>query len=344
MRNNRVFIAFLIYFLILNNASSLPFSFEFKMPEVASTSFGGIVDQSLNSKDQVVSANDENSIFVSKEYEGKMGTPFYSTISNYSVIVPPSGDPTDIYYPSDQDSTIGNEIFPFVLLLQGANVDKSFYRGFASTVASYGFIVVVPNHKSISGSGLFAEERELNDVLAFMISENSTPSSPIYGKVDTDTMLLLGHSYGGAAGLYAIQGTCRLPFCFGLKFNRPSSLKGGAFYGTNLKGPIGSIPVLKNDGIPIALIQGTMDGLANPAEGRETFRKIEDPLKAYIAVEGANHYGITDMNNPPGAKPDPNDPLIAQEESVLAIGRWSALFLRAYILGDRNALDNISFT
>jgi hypothetical protein len=37
------------------------------------------------------------------------------------------------------------------------------------------------------------------------------------------------------------------------------------------------------------------------------------------------------MNNPPGAKPEINAPLISQKDAVEEIGRWSALFLRAYI-------------
>jgi hypothetical protein len=85
------------------------------------------------------------------------------------------------------------------------------------------------------------------------------------------------------------------------------------------------------------LIQGNRDGLAIPADGKETFHKIKNPPKAYITIEGANHYGITDMNNPPGAKPEINAPLVPQKDAVEAIGRWSALFLRANILGERNA-------
>ena len=331
--------ALLVCVIFLNNASSEFFPFEMVGLDIVSPLLDNTINQSHNGTDLVVSTFSEGIQFVSKEAERNPGMPPYTSISNYSVTVPPNNDPTDIYYPNNQDSRRRNAKLPFALLLQGANVDKSFYKGFASIVASYGFVVVVPNHESnfVIDSGLFAEEKELNDFLAFMISENATPSSPLYGEIDTDTMLLLGHSYGGVASLYAIQGTCQFPFCVGLKFHRPASLKGGVFYGTNLKGPIGPIPELENDGIPIALIQGSRDGLAIPADGKETFYKIKNPPKAYVTIEGANHYGITDMNNPPGAKPDTNVPLVSQKDAVEAIGRWSALFLRAYILGERNA-------
>jgi hypothetical protein len=273
----------------------------------------------------------------SSEYDRNSEKFLCSIISDYSIDIPPNNDPTDIYYPDCINWK--NQKLPFVLVLQGANVDKSFYRGFARAVASYGFVVVVPNHESIVivDKGLYAEEKELNDILAFMIKENANSSSPLSGRIDTNTMLLLGHSYGGAASLYAIQDKCQFPFCIGLKFHRPVQLKGGAFYGTNLKGPIGSVPELDNDGIPIALIQGSMDGLAAPAEGLETFYKIKYPPKAFITIMGANHYGITDIDIQPVARPDANAPQIPQKDAVETIARWSALFLRAYILSDEDA-------
>jgi len=337
MKKNRIFWALLVFVILLNNAS--PEFFTIEVGELNNTSLlKSASNRSHNNMDFLDLALYQGIKFASEEAKTNPGMPLYANISNYSVIIPTNNDPADIYYPNTQDSRRSSERLPFALLLQGANVDKSFYKGFAKTVASYGFVVVVPNHESnfIVESGLFAEEKELNDILAFMISENATSTSPLYGKIDTGTMMLLGHSYGGVAGLYAIEGTCQPPFCFGLKFHRPASLKGGVFYGTNLKGPIGAIPELENNGIPVALIQGSRDGLAIPAEGIETFHKIENPPKAYVTIEGANHYGITDLNNPPGAKPDTNVPLIPQEDAVEAIGRWSALLLRAYIQGERN--------
>ena len=258
----------------------------------------------------------------------------YDKIYNYSVTIPPNDDPADIYYPDQSDVKNGIDNFPFALLLQGANVDKSFYSEFARVVAGFGFIVVVPNHKSnmILTKGLYAEESEVNEVLAFMESENARANSPLFQKIDANTMVLLGHSYGGVASLYAIQGSCQFPFCIGFSYSRPDALKGGAFYGTNLKGPIGPIPSLDNRGLAVCLIQGSRDGLATPAETKETYNNIKDEPKAYITIQGANHYGITDVDNPPGAKPDENEPLISQQESIETIGIEAALFLRRFCL------------
>ena len=56
---------------------------------------------------------------------------------------------------------------------------------------------------------------------------------------------------------------------------------------------------------------------------------------------GANHYGIADTNNPLGSVPDPNTPQIEQSQAVETVARWSALFLRAEVLGDRQVFDYV---
>jgi predicted dienelactone hydrolase len=168
-------------------------------------------------------------------------------------------------------------------------------------------------------------------------------SGPLSGVLDTGTLVLLGHSYGGVAGLYAIMDQCVFPFCTGT-FSRPDALAGGAFYGTNMKPPLGSIPPVPNDGLPLALVQGSVDGKAAPADGETTFDQIEDPPKLFATIEGANHYGICDQDNPPGAQADPNAATIEQATAVETAARWSALFLRATVLEDAQAAQYISTT
>jgi hypothetical protein len=51
-------------------------------------------------------------------------------------------------------------------------------------------------------------------------------------------------------------------------------------------------------------------------------------------IEGANHYGICDENNPPGAIPDPTPPTLEQEEAVARVARWTGFWLRARLRND----------
>ncbi len=69
--------------------------------------------------------------------------------------------------------------------------------------------------------------------------------------------------------------------------------------------------------------------------------KIQDPPKALIAVEAANHYGITNEDN---VTREPNRPTLDQGMATEAIRRWSGLFLRSHLLGDQGAFDYVHNT
>ena len=77
---------------------------------------------------------------------------------------------------------------------------------------------------------------EHEDVLAQMTVEDEKESSPLFGIVDITRMGLAGHSAGGAASLFAIDGSCQFPFCgppnspFPLPFLLPDAVRAGAFY------------------------------------------------------------------------------------------------------------------
>lgn len=267
--------------------------------------------------------------------------PIFKNTASYSTSIPRSEggkDAADIYYPvfpntaSQEDSSL-----PIALLLQGALVDKSDYSNFASTVAGYGFVVVVPNHRRTltnqegSVTGLFAEQQQIDDVLAYMKAEDANSLSPVGDLLDPSTLVLLCHSFGGAVGLAAIQGNCFPALCTG-QFKRPEELKGGVFYGTNFISP------LDNDSLPTALVQGSLDGVATPEEAKPTYAGIQDPPKALITVLGANHYGITNEDNP---LRDTVRPTLAQDVATETIARSSALFLRGTVLNDKEALDYV---
>ena len=232
--------------------------------------------------------------------------------------------------------------------MQGANVDKSSYSEYASIVARYGFVVVVPNRKRtvqlIDSTGLFTETSQVENILAQIETEKSNPNSPIKSIVDTDKLALLGHSWGGAVGLSAIANLCLPGVCEG-SFERPKELVAGIFFGTNLRRqPTDEFIPINNPGIPTALIQGTSEGIALPFRAKGTYDNIQNPPKALISISGANHYGITNTNNPDGPIPDPNNPTIPQDVAVETVARWSGLFLRASVLNDKKAFNYVYFT
>lgn len=173
-------------------------------------------------------------------------SPTFKNVASYTTTLTTTNDIADIYFPNPSNRKTDNYSFPVALLLQGFNVDKSDYSNFASIVASYGFVVVVPNSRRtlpqplqplFGDKGLFTQTSLLNDVLAQIKIENSNPVSPIAGIVNTEKLGLLGHSAGGAVGLSAIANIC-LPFICEDSFNRPKELVAGAFFGANLRNQV----------------------------------------------------------------------------------------------------------
>ncbi|MHC5933607.1 alpha/beta hydrolase family protein [Nostoc sp.] len=277
-------------------------------------------------------------------------SPIFTDITSYTTNISTTNDLADIYFPNPSNLKTDNYSFPVGLLLQGANVDKSDYSNYASTVAGYGFVVVVPNNERALpplGKGLFSETEQINAVLAQMRTENSNSNSPIAGIVNTQKLGLLGHSFGGGVGLSAIADVCLPRFCSS-RTSLPSEVVAGVFYATGLAATPNVLPVeyipINNSGIPIALLKGTLDGIVPPFITDGTYENIQNPPKTLITLAGTNHYGITNTNNPPGPLPDKNTPTIPQDVAIETLARWSGLFLRASILNDKDAFNYVYFT
>jgi dienelactone hydrolase len=286
---------------------------------------------------------------------GDPTAPRFARTGKYTTLIPPlgdagagtgdassgdagAGDPADVYYPDPPDLHTGRYAFPVVLLLQGAKVARRFYGGVAAGVAGYGFIVVVPDHTSnnIGGPGLYAELGEIAAVSAQMKLEAASATAPVRGVIDTMRIAVMGHSYGGASGLSGMANACfpPIPLC---TFTRPPDLVAGAFYGTNLATPVLGVPALDTGGLPVLLVQGDRDGKALLADAQKTYDQIQKRPKALITLLGANHYGITDVDNPAGADPEVNAQTLDHAMGLASTGRWMGLFLAAFVHGDMAA-------
>lgn len=269
--------------------------------------------------------------------------PAFAAAQVYQVTLTTYGDTADVYYPAAQAGAWPAP-YPGVVLLQGANVGRGNYSEVARMVSRFGFIVIVPDHnRAVFGvSGLFPEVGVLNAGLETLRSEGQRAGSPIFGLVDSNASAVMGHSLGGAAGVEAIAGECSSALCTNGPYTRPSSLRAGAFYGTNRKPPIGSnIPATANAGVPIMLVQGSVDGAAAPADGLTTYQRIVDPPKVFATLAGANHYSVTDAQNPPGAAAEQSAATLAQATGLDIIGRWAGIFLNAHVRRDARAADRL---
>ncbi|BDA71668.1 hypothetical protein CAL7716_058340 [Calothrix sp. PCC 7716] len=275
-------------------------------------------------------------------------TPMVEKVVSYQTTIEKNQDAADIYFPLLSNNSDASKL-PIVLMLQGAFVDKSNYSNYASQVASYGFAVVVPNRirtalapSGQSFTGLISEQQQVYDVQEQLVKENANPASPIYRRVDTEKVGLLGHSLGGFAGLGAIQEEFCFPSICNSGYKVPPQLKAGIFYAA----PFGdaqsqTVFPLDNRDIPVGLIVGTQDSVTSFNVLKETYNQVKNPPKVFIEVEGANHYGITNNDNLIREK---NRPTLNQATATETIARWSGLFLRANILNDADAFNYVFVT
>ncbi len=298
--------------------------------------------------------------------------PAFTKTASYSTIMPQHNDEADIYYPVPDDNDSTSHKFPVALFLQGGKVDKKYYSEYASEIAKYGFIVVIPNHYEeytikawkgmvkIDFKGFFPDSSQIYDVIDFMKDENTREGSPLKGIVDHETLVLTGHSFGAATIIGAIQGDCEFPLCRSVsEFMLPGIVKAAALTGINTI-PYGNPFDNKNrptaNLVPMAIINGDQDENAEYQDTKESYALIENTPKALIFVKGSNHYGLCDVNNPGNpdypeadkvegvSKPQDVIPELDQNISIETNARWTALFLRAHALNDASAMEYISKT
>jgi hypothetical protein len=172
-----------------------------------------------------------------------------------------------------------------------------------------------------------------------MTAADANPASPLYRIVDTNNLGVSGHSFGGAAALYTVEGSCAPPFCFGF-FVRPPQLKAAAVYGVNTVNPAGVLLDVNTSAAPVALLQGAVDGRATPAKAAQTFGLMETP-KGLVTFDGLNHWGIADVQNPAGNTPDPNAQTRPQEWGISKTAKYAQIVFDAYLKGDSGALEKL---
>lgn len=97
--------------------------------------------------------------------------------------------------------------YPLVVLSPGFAIRSSSYGWLAEHLASYGFVVVSPQHNESLDPRLLwrsAIERpqDMLTLLAYL-DEEVQPESEFPGLIDTETVAVIGHSYGGYTALAA---------------------------------------------------------------------------------------------------------------------------------------------
>lgn len=249
------------------------------------------------------------------------------------------GDAADVHAPALVDHERFRDRFPVVVLLQGGLVPKEQYGQYASRMAGYGFVVIVPEHlravpPQFPDPVALTEARVIPAALAAVEALDRDPASAIYLSADTARAALTGHSHGGLVSLLALGGRC-LPSLCTAPFVLPPAVRAAALFGTHSVSNGKATPI-DPAGAAVALLQGALDGRSAPDKAALTYETLTAP-RALLTFAGLNHFAITDSSQIAGAIPDPNPQAVEQQEGGRRLALWAALWLHASLAPDSPA-------
>lgn len=88
--------------------------------------------------------------------------------------------------------------YPLVGVIHGANANGGYHTELASTLASRGFVCVVPDMPcGVTSCDHDANQRQISALLEWAVAQSGDGSSMIAGRVDGSRRGLIGHSWGG---------------------------------------------------------------------------------------------------------------------------------------------------
>jgi predicted dienelactone hydrolase len=144
--------------------------------------------------------NDENlEAEITYSYEMKIGAPLgtvpFATFAGQAI--------------GDAPYALSTGPYPLVILSPGFSIGASTYAWLAEHLASYGFVVLAPEHQEQLDAELnglwqatITRPHDILTVLAY-VDEQTGSGRSFAGLIDADTVAVIGHSYGGYTTLVA---------------------------------------------------------------------------------------------------------------------------------------------
>jgi len=235
-----------------------------------------------------------------------------------SGIVVPSGarfqQPT-IWYPAG-----GAGPYPGVVFVPGYTsdylnpktpLDETDVIQWATFLASHGFVVMFINSANIATDGPPQKMNALLDAVDAFATEAARSGSPISGQLQVQNIAVMGHSFGGAAALFAA--------------NAGSNARISAVVALSPVPNNSSFGPYPNDTVPSLVFGGQGDPLYTGFQGE--YNTIPSTTAKMLAIFNQANTGYSTMHNiarnPLGAHV--SDPLVA---------RYGLSFLEVYLAGD----------
>lgn len=243
------------------------------------------------------------------------------------------GDASIVYYPQVTE----DRRFPLIVFLQGGRVPQQYYQKMAATIASHGFAVTLTDRLKAfptpASPEIYIPDQVIIQESVNTLERLSKGTEQQKGlPVDTGRIGVSGHSIGGTLGLQALSGICKSPFCEG-PLQLPPTVRAAAFFGTDLIDVQGNVIAIETQNYPIALIRGSQDSRVTADEMEKSFVEL-DGTRVSVTIDGLNHFGICDVNSPPGSGTDSVEPTRPQDEGIALSAFWISLFFRAHLEND----------
>ncbi len=182
--------------------------------------------------------------------------------------------------------------YPVVLFSHGFAGFPEQSADLVTHLASWGFVVVAPDHVERSLSGLLgvaskgvsklADTTVLTQSLDAAIADAKRPASPLHELLDLDHVAVTGHSAGAGAAYQEASTDPRIKAFISYSVR----LGGGA---DGKKTPLPPVPE-----IPGMVMAGSGDGIIPIAASQKVFTGMKTP-KYFVKIEGAGHLVFSDI-------------------------------------------------
>ncbi len=121
----------------------------------------------------------------------------------YPDLDPPILDeqPTLMSYPVDEHGAVVPGVHPIIAVAHGNGYYWNWYEDFSWELSRRGFVVIIPQYPFIMGPCTATQYRLAQAEFAWrwLIDEAEDEEHPLHGHLDSSMIVMLGHSWGGAA-------------------------------------------------------------------------------------------------------------------------------------------------
>jgi len=193
-------------------------------------------------------------------------------------------------HPGAEQATDGP--FPVVLFSHGFAGFPEQSADLVTHLASWGFVVVAPDHVERSLSGLLgvaskgvpklSDTAVLSQSLDAAIADGKRDASPLHGLLDLDHVAVTGHSAGAGAAYEEATADKRIKAFISYSVGLGSGEDGK-------KEPLPPVP-----DVPGMVMAGTDDGIIPIAESEKVYAGMHAP-KYFVKIKGAGHLVFSDI-------------------------------------------------